>query len=81
MIHPTVHLNGTSKDELLRQWLDAYHALREAREKMFDAMPHGRDYYPQGDGVIYKAQDEHRARIEKINEVLHDLETLAEGVQ
>ncbi len=44
LIHPHIHLNGTSPDELLRQFTDVAVALREAMEKIQAAAPNGRDY-------------------------------------
>ena len=45
---PIIHLNGTSKDDLLQQYLDAGHALKAALTAMSMAAPNGRDYYPAG---------------------------------
>ena len=45
MMVPTIHLNGTSHDELLRQILDAKEAIRKAVEALANAAPNMRDYY------------------------------------
>ena len=47
MIKPTIHLNGTSKDVLAKQYNDAVVLLRGALQAMEDAAPNARDYYPQ----------------------------------
>lgn len=75
---PTIHLNGTSKEELERQVEEAYSALGDALCKLANMAPNGRDYYPQGADALYKAQDEHRARMQKITDIQKELEELAE---
>jgi hypothetical protein len=77
MTFPTVHLNGTSKKELLDQWRIAYLALHDARNALQLASPHGRDYYPQGPEVICAAQAEHRDRLAKIEAVMEELDELS----
>lgn len=47
MILPTVHLNGTSREELVHQRTEARNAVRAARSALSLAAPHPRDYpYP-----------------------------------
>jgi hypothetical protein len=75
---PTIHLNGTSKDELLEQWSLAYSALYEARTRLAACLPNGRDYYTQGPNVVYSALKEHQARLEKITSVMRDVDELRE---
>ena len=48
MMVPTVHLNGTSKCELMRQVMGARIALHTAIDALQQACPNGRDYYVQG---------------------------------
>lgn len=64
MMKPTVHLNGTSKKELLQGLLDAIHALHVAEEAVGKSYPNGRDYYPQGPDAILKAVAEYDARVQ-----------------
>jgi transposase len=45
---PTVHLNGTSQEELVSLRLDVVEAIRDAVVALRKAAPHGRDYYVQG---------------------------------
>ena len=42
---PMVHLNGTSKKELLEQLENAYRAVVDAGRVLARATPHDRDYY------------------------------------
>ena len=86
MIIPTIHLNGTPKKMLLEQWEEAYNALLNAQRRLAEAAPHGRDYYPQDfhgalvGEALYIAQDEHRARMLKIESVMDDLVALCEAI-
>lgn len=62
MTFPTVHLNGTSGDDLFRQVCEAGSALRRALAAMSEAAPNARDYYPQGDLAFRAAVREHDER-------------------
>jgi hypothetical protein len=66
---PSVHLNGTSKAELIQQVSDAASALEDALTCLLDAYPHGRDYYPQGQQALEEAMRDHRALHAKLTEV------------
>jgi hypothetical protein len=78
---PTIHLNGTGRQELLDQWRDAYNALHDARKALHNASPNARDYYPQGSDAIYRAQDEHSKRIETITSLMNECNHIAEAIQ
>jgi hypothetical protein len=80
MMVPTLHLNGTSRVELLNQQLEALQALRLALLTMRAAAPNGRDYYPQGPGALAKAQTEHELRLSHVQEALAGLEALAMAI-
>jgi len=80
MVTPTVHLNGTSRQALLEGYVAAARAVREAMEAVQAAAPNARDYYVQGPAEWGLAQKEHRARLEKLEEVRAELEALAEEV-
>ena len=70
---PTVHLNGTSKDELRRQLFDAADAGSAFLAALAAMSPNGRDYYPQGDNAIREAIAEHRARISRVEAIQAEL--------
>ena len=55
---PTIHLNGTGRDTLLREYSQARKALFEAQSAFSRITVHGRDYYPQGPAAFYCAQAE-----------------------
>jgi hypothetical protein len=78
---PTIHLNGTSKRELLDQYIAAIRALRSATEIMARGGPHGRDYYVQGPDAINVAIAQHKVRLQKVHAVADELEGIALEVQ
>ena len=55
LVTPSVHLNGTSKEGLVKQLLDAIEAARQLHNALHRASPNARDYYPQGEGVANAA--------------------------
>lgn len=52
---PAIHLNGTSRAELLRAHTDALDLLRVACEQLCRCGPNGRDFYPKGQDAITAA--------------------------
>lgn len=77
---PTIHLNGTSQERLLEVHENAGRALGAAIDALSDAAPNGRDFYPQGEQALSEAMREHRARMEKLNEVRSELVQLMEAI-
>jgi hypothetical protein len=77
---PTIHINGTSRDELLECLIDARQAVRTAIDAVCTTAPHGRDYYPQGDAAFIKARDEHLARLKRLHDVVAELGEIAESI-
>lgn len=57
-VFPSIHLNGTSAGELTQQYENAYRALQVAAGALAECRPHGRDYYPQGSGMLQMASRE-----------------------
>lgn len=80
MMVPTVHLNGTSKCELMRQVMGARIALHTAIDALQQACPNGRDYYVQGPDATSKAMTEHRSRLQRLQSVYDELGNLGEAV-
>jgi len=80
MIHPTIHLNGTSEESLLDGVCEAGKAVRQAIDALYACAPNGRDYYPQGANAFALATEEHRSRIARLTSVLDELQALAEGI-
>lgn len=81
MMIPTIHLNGTSRDSLREQQLDVLGHLRKAERALHEAGPNGRDYYPQGEGALSKAQAEHADRLARLKALMVEVYALAEAIQ
>lgn len=73
LITPTVHLNGTSKEELVELRLAAVEACRALHEAMQKAMPNDRDYYPQGEGAGKQAREAWAERLQLIELISDEL--------
>jgi len=79
--HPIVHLNGTSREELLRQLIDAGHAINNALDMLRAAAPHQRDYYVSPEPLAYqKARQEHEKRCAALALVQNELQQIAEAL-
>jgi hypothetical protein len=80
MMKPTIHLNGSSGQELLDNIVDAGRAVQDALTALGKAYPNARDYYPQGNGAYRTALSEHEARCRHLAIVRDELEHLAMDV-
>jgi hypothetical protein len=80
LVIPRVHLNGTSRGELLKQLVDAQDAVLAAITAVGNALPHGRDYDVINDDAIDIARSHHRTRITMLEQVLAELQVLSAGV-
>lgn len=78
MMLPTIHLNGTSAEELYKQVDTAYDAIQLAYKRLREAAPNGRDYYPQGPREIYQAENEHFDRLKRLESIQDELEKIME---
>ena len=76
MTTPTIHLNGTSGESLAAGYAAAWDACQAAFDALKQAAPNGRDYYPQGERAFEAATAEHRARLQRIQDVMDELEKL-----
>lgn len=74
---PTVHLNGTSRDELVATLTNASEALDAAYRAIKLAAPNGRDYYPQGPDAIQTATAEHMNRLLRLDAIKTEIDELA----
>jgi hypothetical protein len=80
MMIPSVHLNGTSKEELIRQLIDASEALLTATAVLSAAAPNPRDYYPQGPDAALLAAGEHATRVMTLYRMRDELQAIAEKI-
>ena len=74
---PTVHMNGSSKENLITDLCDAREAIRVALERMGAVCPNGRDYYPQGPQAIQEALRQHANRLHHLKAVHDELGDIA----
>lgn len=81
MIFPTIHINGTSCQELMEMNRKASYAVKIAIKALEQAWPNGRDYYPQGVDVIKSAISEHEARIIVMLKVVSELDIISDSIQ
>lgn len=78
MTHPIVHMNGTSRESLQQQNLDAVLAVSCAIEALQNAAPHGRDYYPLGNDAYNRAHAEWCSRIDRLTAVRDELTAIVD---
>lgn len=76
MMIPTVHLNGTSKTELVEQNERVFVALQNAYVAMKQASPNGRDFYTKGDSALSRALEEHRERMVRMHTLMDQYEQI-----
>lgn len=76
---PTIHLNGTSANELLRVNMDVLNALREAFWKLQEAAPNMRDYYVVK-GAWEIANGQHSQRILTLTRTIAEVEAIVESI-
>lgn len=81
MILPTIHMNGTSAEELRKGYLEAWRAINAAREEMGKIEFNARDYYPQGHEAWKQARAEHEARLRKLTDTADELMDILEVIQ
>lgn len=82
---PTIHLNGTSKKELLQNIDNAFDKLNDAIYALCECAPNGRDYYiGLKAGVTHdrlqQAASEHAKRMSALYLVKSELQYLAEEI-
>ncbi len=73
MRKPTIHLNGSSAEQLRAGYMAAIEAMHDAIEALAETAPNARDYYPQGDSAHTEARQEHEARMSKLMSVQAEL--------
>jgi hypothetical protein len=65
---PTIHMNGTSPEQLVEQLMKAYRAVDDAMSALAEAAPNGRDYYPQPAGAYSQARSERNAALAQLRQ-------------
>lgn len=77
LLKPSIHLNGTSKGELLDQLQTVVTALEAALAAINAAAPNGRDFYPQGPEALTEALAAFAERAQAVKQVHTDFSNLA----
>ena len=77
---PRVHLNGTSRDELVAQQRAVYDAADALLAALRQATPNGRDYYPLGDDAFRRAREEHRSRLWQAGRIKDEASHIAQAI-
>lgn len=72
LVLPIVHLNGTSREQLIEQQMEVVHALKAALAKLKEAAPNMRDYYPKP-GLWDEAVKQHDHRVKAVHELIREI--------
>jgi len=77
---PTIHLNGTSKEQLFAEVCGAAGAIRGAISACSVAAPNARDYYVAGPGAFEAARTQHAEAIANLVSALMYFQAVAEHI-
>ncbi len=80
LVRPVVNLNGTSRDELASNLIQASAALGEALYALGKCAPHGRDFPGSLAFMMPLAAAQHMRRASALAAIAHELTDLAEGL-
>ena len=78
---PTIHLNGTGADTLMREYRAAYDAIGKAIDALASTTCNGRDFYVQGGSAYYKARDERQAALDKLRDAQAYCGEICQGIE
>ena len=79
MNYPTIHIGGTARETLERDYLTALDAVRDAIVALKITAPHGWDYMMPGTDIT-DAQSEHTMRLSYLAAVEAELELLLDHI-
>lgn len=79
LIVPRVNINGTSKKQLVEQYMEVVRHLNMTLAMMGPAAPHGRDYqtFPNHQEVVFAATEAWRERALMLSQFRKELEEMA----
>jgi hypothetical protein len=79
---PTIHLNGTNRETMLRDIEIACSAVVAAQRALAYTAPNARDYYVQANypATFDNALREHVLRMKMLENILTELQEMAEGI-
>lgn len=78
MISPTIHLNGTSREQLVREYRELQAAYYRVIEAEVDLTVHGRDYYPQGEHAYRQARWAYLSRTSAARRAYEDVSAIVD---
>ncbi len=73
---PTIHSNGTCKEQLIEALCKCSTALDNAYNALKETAPNGRDYYPQGNEALSRATEEHLSRLGRLDKIKGEIDVL-----
>lgn len=77
---PVIHLNGNSRETLLKDYFQAYKAAKAALVAFMDIDFHARDYYVISDEAYGKAKEERFQHAEHLRDLIAYLEEHVESL-
>lgn len=75
-ILPTLHLNGTSREGLLKPLTAVIRQLQRAQDDLRECCPNARDYYPQGPAVFEAAVQQWQGFDRQLRSLTDSLDTI-----
>jgi hypothetical protein len=79
-IVPTIHLNGTSGQDLKAEYYAAYEAIERAVEALAAATLNARDFYVQSADAYYQAREQRAEAFDKLRQVQDYVEGMLVGI-
>jgi len=79
-IVPTIHLNGTSGQDLKTEYYAAFEAIEAAVEALAAATLNARDYYVQSANAYYEAREQRAEAFDKLRQVQDYVEGMLVGI-
>ena len=77
---PHINLNGSSKNDLLEQYQQAYLAACKSIDMLRLCAPHGRDYQSLPVEAYETARAQHRLRMESAHKIANDILDIVEQI-
>lgn len=80
ILYPRIHNNGSDGNKLFDDVSLAINYMRQSIVGLRNTEPHARDYYIIGDNAYVKARNEYVERLDKVTQVLKELEYIQESI-
>lgn len=80
LVCPIVNINGTSKDELLKQHTDIIHAIMDVKVALNKATPHGRDYQHNPSDHYIMARERHVRWVKTLSDLENEIMEIAVSI-